>query len=49
LPTFDFQGHIFKLKGQLGANYKKNGLAQALSRKVNYEVKTHYVMEIYRI
>jgi len=22
LPTFDFQGHIFKVKGQIGATYK---------------------------
>jgi len=50
LPTFDLQGDIFKVKGQIGANYKKKlGLAHALSSKVNYEVKTHYIMEIYRI
>jgi len=33
LPTFDLQGYIFKVKGQIGANYKKN-LAHALSSTV---------------
>jgi len=41
LPTFDLQGHTFKVKGQMGANYEKLGLAHALSNKVSYEVKTH--------
>jgi len=39
LPKFDLQGHIFKVKVQIGANYEKLGLAHALSSKVNYEVK----------
>ena len=31
LSTFDLQGHIFKVKGQMDANYeKKLGLAHAL-------------------
>jgi len=31
LPTFDFQGHIFKVKGKLGADYKKTWLSPRLS------------------
>ena len=34
LPTFDLQGHIFKVKGQIGANYK------ILAYHMLYQVKT---------